>query len=102
MLFHCKAWTTERKKIHEKCKENGVGEQGTIKQLLSLRKATPALLGFIAVMRVEQRVQSKEQKRRQKERERDKAWSLEAERLEGDEKEETEEERDQRGRGGER
>lgn len=49
------------------------------------RKATAAVLGFIAATRAEKRAQGQKQEEERQERERDNAWGLDAERLEGDE-----------------
>lgn len=66
-----------------------------VRQLIGSKKATPAVLGYIAATRAVQRAQRQEQERRQEERERDKAWGLEADRMEEDEKEEAEAWRDE-------
>lgn len=70
-MFVCNAWTKETSETGEKCKENGGGESGMVKQLLSMRKSTPAVLDIIVATEAGQRAKRQEQERRQKERERD-------------------------------
>lgn len=69
------------------CDEDCGGKGKTVRQLMSSRKATSAVLGFIAVTRAGQRAPKQNQEQRQKERKRHEAWGLEADRLKRDEEE---------------
>lgn len=82
--------------MFRKYEEHGAGEPRTVRKLMSSRKATPVVLGFIAAIRAGQRAWGEEQERQQKEQERDKAWGLEVDRLDGNEKEEAGKEREER------
>lgn len=59
-----------------------------IKQLLGSRKATPAVLEFLATTRAGRKPRVKEQKPEQRRRRRDEAWRLDQERLERSEDQE--------------
>lgn len=87
--------------MRKRYKEDGRGEPRMVRQLMSFKKTTPVVLGFIDTTRAGQRVQSQEQERRRQKRERNEAWSLEVNRMEGDEEEEAENETEIRERGGE-
>lgn len=67
---------------------------------MNLKKATPAVLGYIAATWAGQRTQSQEQERRKKERKRDKRCCLEANQIEWNEEEKGENGQDDREQGG--
>lgn len=71
--------------MHEKCEKDGRGNLRTDRQVLGLRKATPAVLGFIWATRSGQRTQKQEEDMRKRERVKHEEWSLVENRLEGDE-----------------
>lgn len=54
-----------------------------VKQLMDSRKIKPALLDIIAVTRTGRRAERQKQDMESQEEERDKAWVLEADRLDG-------------------
>lgn len=73
VVSDCNVWTEERKEMPQRWKEDGDGEPRIVKQLIGSRKATPALIGFLAATGVVQRTQRQQQEWRQKEMERDDA-----------------------------
>lgn len=48
VLFDCSAWTEERREMLRMYEEDSGGEPRKVRQFISSRKATPAVLGFIA------------------------------------------------------
>lgn len=56
-----------------------------VRQLLSPRNATPAVVGFIKATRAAQKAQKYEEEIRKRKRDKDETWDLDANRLEGDE-----------------
>lgn len=73
VMLSCTTWTKERREIHKKCEEDGGKKPRIVRQLIGVRKATPAVLGFIAATQVGHRALRKEQEVERQELERDKA-----------------------------
>lgn len=87
--------------MRERCEKNGGGQPRMIKQLLSSRKTTTALLDFIAATRVAQTAQKQNQETERKQGIRDEEWGLDEDRLERDGERNTEERREDSEIGGE-
>lgn len=76
ILFDCKTWRKERRKMRERYKKDGRGQLRTVRQLMGSRRAIPAVPGFIAATRVGQRAQRQEQEVEMQEKRKNKAWEL--------------------------
>lgn len=55
VLFDYSAWMEEKRKMRKKCEDESGGKPRTARQLMSSRKTTPKVLGFIAATGVGQR-----------------------------------------------
>lgn len=71
--------------MREKCEEEDRGKPRTVKQLIGLHNATPAMLGFLVAPRADKRGYKQEHEIKKQERESDEVWGRDMDRLEGDE-----------------
>lgn len=60
----CSAWREKRRKMREKYEKDSGGNPRTVRQLLGLRKETPAVLGFISTTLAGQKAQRQEEEMR--------------------------------------
>lgn len=95
-MLYCSTWVKERKEMHRRCEEAGGEKLRTVRQFMVSRKATLAMLDFIAVTRAGRRAQGQEQEMERKEKKREETWGLDVDRFEGDEEENVEREREDR------